>query len=145
MPERRQPLRFVWQMDGEGRFTMESEDFIRLTGPRTAEALGQPWSEIAQRLGIDPNGQVAQAIASRDTWSGITIDWPVDGTDERMAVELSGLPVFDRERNFGGYRGFGVCRDARRISIAASLRHQPARAAQTSPLKSRRSKSNARC
>jgi PAS domain S-box-containing protein len=120
--ERRTPLRFVWQMDAENRFSLESEDFIRLAGPRTAEALGQPWAEIIRRLGIDPNGQVAQAVATRDTWSGITIDWPVDGTDETLTVELSGLPVFDRERHFGGYRGFGVCRDARRISMAASLR-----------------------
>jgi PAS domain S-box-containing protein len=124
LPERRQPLRFVWQMDGETRFTLESEDFIRLTGSRTADALGQPWAEIVNRLGIDPKGEVAQAVASRDTWSGITIDWPVDGTEERLAVELSGLPVFDRERNFGGYRGFGVCRDPRRNSIAASLNQQ---------------------
>ena len=114
IPERRQPLRFVWQMDAQGRFTIDSEDFIRLAGQRTAEALGQPWSEIAGRLDIDPNGQITEAVASRDTWSGITIDWPVDGADERLAVELSGLPVFDRERHFGGYRGFGVCRDARR-------------------------------
>jgi PAS domain S-box-containing protein len=125
IPERRQPLRFVWQMDADGHFTVESEDFIRLAGPRTAEALGQPWNEIAARLGIDPKGEVGQAVASRDTWSGITIDWPVDGTDERLAVELSGLPVFDRERRFGGYRGFGVCRNARQIWLAVSTRHQP--------------------
>ena len=31
-------------------------------------------------------------MASRETWSGITVDWPVDGTAERLAVELSGLP-----------------------------------------------------
>jgi PAS domain S-box-containing protein len=123
MPERRQPLRFVWQMDASGRFTIESGDFVRLTGTRTAEVLGLHWSDIVRHLNVDPQGQVAQAIATRDTWSGITIDWPVDGTDERLAVELSGLPVFDRERAFGGYRGFGVCRDARRISLAVSLRH----------------------
>ena len=76
-------------------------------------------------LDIDPNGQITEAVASRDTWSGITIEWPVDGADERLAVELSGLPVFDRERHFGGYRGFGVCRDTRRISLAASLRQPP--------------------
>jgi PAS domain S-box-containing protein len=126
VPDRRQPLRFVWQMDAEGHFTIESGDFVRLTGPRTAEALGLAWNDIVRRLAIDPQGQVAQAIATRDTWSGITIDWPVDGTEERLAVELSGLPVFDRERAFGGYRGFGVCRDARRISLAVSLRHPAA-------------------
>ena len=35
---------------------------------------------------------------------------PVDG-GARLRVELSGLPMFDRARNFVGYRGFGVCRD----------------------------------
>jgi PAS domain S-box-containing protein len=123
LPERRHPLRFVWRMDAGGRFNIESGDFVRLTGQRTAEVLGRPWDEIAASLGLDPEGRVTQSLASRDTWSGITIEWPVDGTDERLAVELSGLPVFDRDRAFGGYRGFGVCRDARRISIAASLRY----------------------
>ena len=28
-----------------------------------------------------------------------------------MVVEMSGLPVFDRERQFKGFRGFGICRD----------------------------------
>ena len=125
MPERRHPLRFVWQMDAAGSFDIESGDFVRLAGPRTAQALGRPWSEFTRLLGLDPQGHVAQAVASQDTWSGITIDWPVDGTDEKLTVELSGLPVFDRNRVFGGYRGFGVCRDARKISLAAVLRHPP--------------------
>ncbi len=125
MPERRHPLRFVWQMDTAGNFDIESGDFVRLAGPRTAQALGRPWSEFARLLGLDPQGQVAQAVASQDTWSGITIDWPVDGTDEKLMVELSGLPVFDHNRVFGGYRGFGVCRNARKISLAAALRHPP--------------------
>ena len=114
--ERRQPLRFVWQMDDDSRFTLDSDEFKALIGPQTAAALGQPWNEIATALGLDPDGQVARAFASRDTWSGITVAFPVDGTDTRLAVELSGLPVFDRDRNFRGYRGFGVCRDVARIS-----------------------------
>jgi PAS domain S-box-containing protein len=125
LPERRHPLRFVWQMDAAGRFNIDSGDFTKLMGPRTAEVLGRPWNEIVAALGIDPQGQVAQALATRDTWSGITIPWPVDGTGESLAVDLSGLPIYDRERAFNGYRGFGVCRDARRVSIAASLRYAP--------------------
>src|SRR6185295_13472728 len=46
-----------------------------------------------------------------DTWSGITLNWPVDPSGETAPVELSGLPIFDRDRSFLGYRGFGVCRD----------------------------------
>ena len=36
--ERRHPLRFVWQMDEGGNFTLSSDEFIALTGARTAAA-----------------------------------------------------------------------------------------------------------
>jgi PAS domain S-box-containing protein len=107
---RRHPLRFMWQMDAEGRFALGSDEFTRLIGARTAANFGRLWSEIAEAFGLDPEGRVAKAVATRDTWSGIALDWPVDG-GERLRVELSGLPMFDRARNFVGYRGFGVCRD----------------------------------
>jgi PAS domain S-box-containing protein len=119
LEERRHPLRFVWQMDADGRFTVGNGEFISVVGARTAALLGQPWSDISNELGLDPHGAMAQAIASRDTWSGIEVPWPVDGSDERLSIELSGLPVFDRERRFGGYRGFGVCRDLVRLAALA--------------------------
>ena len=55
-----------------------------------------------------------KAIASRDTLSGVTLAWPSDITGEPVTIELSGLPIFDRDRQFLGYRGFGVCRDVAR-------------------------------
>ena len=109
--ERRHPLRFVWQMDADGRFVVGSDEFVELVGPRTTAAFGRLWSEIAAELQLDPENQIARAVATHETWSGIIISWPVDDGSERLPVELSGLPVFDRDRNFRGYRGFGVCRD----------------------------------
>jgi PAS domain S-box-containing protein len=120
--ERRQPLRFVWQMDDGGRFTTGSDEFKSVMGPQTAASIGKPWNDIATALGLDPEGQVARAIASRETWSGITIGFPVDGSDIRLPIEMSGLPVFDRDRNFLGYRGFGVCRDIARLNAIARAR-----------------------
>jgi PAS domain S-box-containing protein len=119
---RRNPLRFVWQMDGDGHFSLGSDEFTRLIGARTAAALGRLWGEIADELGLDPDGQVDRAVATRDTWAGVTLNWPVDGGG-RLPVDLSGLPIYDRERNFVGYRGFGVCRDLDRLSRLAWLRH----------------------
>ncbi|THD64229.1 MAG: PAS domain S-box protein [Bradyrhizobium sp.] len=107
---RRQPLRFTWQMDAEGRFSLGSDEFSHLIGERTAAGFGRLWSDIAEAFGLDPDGRVVKAIATRETWSGIILNWPVDG-GARLPVELSGLPVFDRARHFSGYRGFGVCRD----------------------------------
>jgi PAS domain S-box-containing protein len=118
---RRHPLRFMWQMDAEGRFLLGSDEFTRLIGARTAASLGRLWSEIAEVFGLDPEGRVAKAIATRDTWSGIALDWPVDG-GARLRVELSGLPMFDRARNFVGYRGFGVCRDLEGLARLDALR-----------------------
>ena len=120
--ERRHPLRFVWQMDTEGRFNLGSDEFTEVIGPKIAIALGRPWTDVAAELALDPEGQVERAVATRDTWSGITVSWPVDGTDERLKVELSGLPIYDRNRVFIGYRGFGVCRDVERINVLAQMR-----------------------
>ena len=111
----------MWQMDAEGRFLLGSDEFTRLIGARTAAGFGRLWSEIAEVFGLDPEGRVLKAVATRDTWSGIALDWPVDG-GARLRVELSGLPMFDRARNFVGYRGFGVCRDLEGLARLDALR-----------------------
>ncbi|QOZ31703.1 PAS domain-containing protein [Bradyrhizobium sp. CCBAU 53421] len=121
LPVRRHPLRFMWQMDHEARFSLGSDEFTRLIGLHTAAGFGRLWSDIAESFGLDPEGRVLKAFASHDTWSGITLHWPVDGGG-RLPVELSGLPVFDRSRNFAGYRGFGVCRDLDGLARLAALR-----------------------
>ncbi|WP_314951998.1 PAS domain-containing sensor histidine kinase [Bradyrhizobium cosmicum] len=118
---RQHPLRFLWQMDAEGRFVLLSDEFIGLIGPHTAAGFGRPWREIAEEFSLDPDGRVAQALESHDTWAGITVNWPADG-GERLAVELAGLPVYDRERNFAGFRGFGVCRDLDGLNRLDALR-----------------------
>lgn len=116
-PRARQlPFRFVWQMDAANRFTLGSNDFARLLGAKTAAVLNRGWAEIADTLKLDQDGRIASALTSRDTWSGIVVSWPVDDMAERLPVEMSGLPVFDKERQFAGYRGFGVCRDIERLA-----------------------------
>jgi PAS domain S-box-containing protein len=148
LAERRHPLRFVWHMDADGRFGVGSDEFIELAGSHTAAAFGRPWHEIADELKLDPSNQVARAVASRETWSGLVVSWPVDDSAEPLPIEMSGLPVFDRERRFRGYRGFGVCRDIGRINQLAQARRnhsigfslvaelpQPAEAAPIAPAK----------
>ena len=122
--ERRHPLRFVWQMDADGRFVVGSDEFTELMGPRTTAAFGRLWREIAAEFKLDPDNQVARAVATHETWSGVSVSWPVDEGGEPLPVELSGLPVFDREREFRGYRGFGVCRDIARINRLARARRE---------------------
>ncbi|WP_426411607.1 PAS domain-containing protein [Bradyrhizobium ganzhouense] len=118
---RQHPLRFLWQMDAQGRFVLATAEFIRLMGAHTAAGFGRPWREIADEFALDPDGRVAQALASHDTWAGITVNWPADG-GEHLPVELAGLPVYDRDRNFAGFKGFGVCRDLDGLNRLDALR-----------------------
>ncbi len=106
------PFRFVWETDADGLFTLASPEFADLLGPRTAAAIKGSWREIARILNLDPEAKIANALRARETFSGIVISWPADDTDERVAIEMSGLPVFDRDRQFKGFRGFGICRNA---------------------------------
>jgi PAS domain S-box-containing protein len=119
---RRHPLRFVWEIDADGRFTSESQEFAELIGPRVATALGERWDDLARILALDSD-EITRAIASRDTWSGIVVSWPVDGADDRVDFEMSGLPIYDRDRAFLGYRGFGVCRDLERLDVIERQRY----------------------
>src|SRR6202007_1860623 len=111
----------VWAMDEEGRFNIESEEFITLAGGPTAARLGRRWSEIAAALGLDPEARVAKAFATHDTWSGIALNWPVEDGGS-LAVELAGLPVYDRSQRFSGFRGFGVCRELDALAQLAAFR-----------------------
>jgi PAS domain S-box-containing protein len=116
------PLRFVWQTDADGQFSLATQEFPELLGPKTSAVLDRTWSEIAQTLKLDPQGQVAAAMAGQQTFSGIVLHWPLDDSDDQMVVEMSGLPVFDREREFKGFRGFGICRDRKRAAESPPLR-----------------------
>jgi PAS domain S-box-containing protein len=120
---RKLPLRFMWQMDAEGRFSLGSDEFTRLIGARTTAGFGRRWTAIAESFGLDPDGRVLTAVATRDTWTGITLNWPADGGG-RLPVELSGLPVHDGACNFAGYRGFGICRDLDALARLDALRRR---------------------
>lgn len=131
---RPQAYRFVWQMDAATHFTQGMENFARLLGPETASVLLRSWPDIAQTLNIDADGRVARALAARETWSGIVVEWPMDGSNERVAIEMSGLPTFDRDRRFTGFRGFGICRAGLR-DIDAVAAVPPPKPAEPAPAK----------
>jgi PAS domain S-box-containing protein len=121
---RRHPFRFVWQMDANARFTAGGDDFAKVVGPKVAAMLNHRWHDLAAALSLDTDGRITRSLASRETWSGIVVQWPVDDAGERVAVEMSGLPMFDRDRQFEGYRGFGIIRDVDRLAELERRRAQ---------------------
>ncbi|MEM1378426.1 MAG: ATP-binding protein [Pseudomonadota bacterium] len=106
------PIRFVWKTDRSGVFIDISEDFARAVGPESADIVGASFDDVAQRMQLDPDGEITASLKRRDTWSGKSVLWPVQGTDMRVPIDLAALPYYDRDRNFEGYRGFGIARMA---------------------------------
>jgi len=106
------PVRFVWKIDAEGRFSEISDEFAAAVGPRAAGISGERFSDVAARFDLDPDGKISDLLRRRDTWSGKTILWPVEGTNLVVPVDLAALPTYSRNREFDGFRGFGIVRIA---------------------------------
>jgi PAS domain S-box-containing protein len=103
-------VRFLWQTDEAGRFIAVTDALADVVGEGSAALTGLAWGEIAGALVIDPAGRISSSFARRETWSAETVHWRIAGTDRGVAVDLAGMPVFDRARQFVGFRGFGLCR-----------------------------------
>lgn len=116
----RAPSRFVWRTDSDDIFSSVSPELAAVVGGENAALAGLDWESAAAKIGITRSDEVARAIARRDTWSGVTVLWPIAGIGKAHPVDLAALPVFDRERRFQGYRGFGVFREAVALSAEAA-------------------------
>jgi hypothetical protein len=104
------PVRFVWRTDADGAFSAISPEFAAMAGKPAADVIGRRFKDVAASFGLDPSGEIAQLLERRDTWSGRTVRWPAAGL--RIPVDLAALPVYNRNREFEGFRGFGVARPA---------------------------------
>lgn len=104
------PVRFVWRTDEAGRFSAISPEFTAVVGEAAADVIGRRFKDVATTFGFDPSGEIAGLLERRDTWSGRSVAWPIAGSSLKVPVDLAALPVYDRNRNFEGFRGFGVAR-----------------------------------
>ncbi|MEM6460460.1 MAG: ATP-binding protein [Pseudomonadota bacterium] len=125
---KRRPTRFVWKIDADGCFQEVSKEFAATVGPNAADVLGRSFADVAQVFNLDPDDTINDLLHKRDTWSGKTVFWPVQGTDLRVPVDLAALPTYSRERAFDGFRGFGIVRagdaegDPEKIGLALTGR-----------------------
>ncbi len=117
----REPVRFVWQIDEAGRISSLSPEFAEVVGPHSADVIGRTFADVARVYGLDDSGEVERLLARRDTWSGRSILWPIEGTDRKAPVDLAALPIYSRDRRFEGFRGFGVVRPAEHVADPDAL------------------------
>jgi PAS domain S-box-containing protein len=110
--EKQRPAhRFLWSMDAATCFDAPATALVEAVGdaaPRAAESL----DALKVRTGLDESGRWAEAMAARQTFASLRVEWPRRPSQhlptEAIVVALSGAPIFDRERRFLGYRGFGI-------------------------------------
>jgi PAS domain S-box-containing protein len=102
-------LRFVWRLDGEGRFGAPDPALAEALGgeaPREGETL----AALCARLGLD--AVWSEGVAARRTFSRLRVLWPTPDGQGRVAW-LSGAPQFGAGRVYQGFRGFGVLTEER--------------------------------
>ncbi|MCB1462415.1 MAG: PAS domain S-box protein [Nitratireductor sp.] len=105
-----EPVRFAWIIDSDQVFRSVSPELAQTVGPNAADIIGRKWGEVAAVFGFDNTGEIRRQLERRDTWSGKSVLWPVQGTDLVVPIDLAALPAFDATRNFDGFRGFGIIR-----------------------------------
>ena len=99
--------RFLWTLDEEGRFGATHPALVAAVGAN-APRRGESVEALLRRTGLDGAAALARALGERQTFSGLTVEWPLSGVARRRMVALSAAPIFGRDREFLGYRGFGV-------------------------------------
>ncbi len=108
--ESSQTVRFAFTIDADGIFQSISPELSQSVGPNSADVEGRSWADVSTVFGFDRNGEIKNLLEKQDTWSGKTVLWPIQGTDLSVPIDLAALPVFDAERRFEGFRGFGIIR-----------------------------------
>jgi PAS domain S-box-containing protein len=99
--------RFLWALDEEGRFGMAHPVLAAAVGTNSPDR-GESLEAFFRRVGMDGGDELFCAVGERGTFSRVTLEWPLPGLDRRRLIALSAAPMFGRQREFLGYRGFGV-------------------------------------
>ena len=123
--------RFLWTLDEEGRFGALDPVLVAAVGAN-APQLGESLDAFRHRVGLDRGDELIRVLGERQTFSGVTLEWPVPGLDRRRPIALSAAPhVWPSARIFGlsrlwragrGDRGRRCARDVRTCAIVVNER-----------------------
>ena len=94
-------------LDEEGRFGAPHPVLVAAVGTNAPER-GESLEAFFRRVGMDGGDELARVVGEQETFSRVTLEWPLSGLDRRRLIALSAAPMFGRQREFLGYRGFGV-------------------------------------
>ncbi len=107
---RGETTRFLWQANAQAQITNLSPNFAQTVGPQSAAIIGKTWPDVLTALPQASTQPILGYFERRETWSGETLFWPVDGAAEEVGIDFAGQAIYDGARKFIGYRGFGLIR-----------------------------------
>jgi diguanylate cyclase (GGDEF)-like protein/PAS domain S-box-containing protein len=101
---------FQWEMDSDQKMTHLSVNVEPVLGVSNADVLGVPLSAIIERY-VDSEDMAQWSVLSvdmrsRQPFRDREFKW-LHRSGSKRVVRLSGVPVFDRDKQFTGYRGIG--------------------------------------
>jgi len=119
---------FTWEMDLNMCLVSVSQDFEALTGVAAKDVAQKNWRDLTLEFGLTGIETFEDLLTEQKPWQGQLI-WP--STEGDIGILLNGVPVFDIDGSFMGYRGIGVMRaheaDGGRDMPRASDKDKPAR------------------
>ena len=124
--------RFLWKTDAQGLFIDVTRALADIVGDAAADILGRSVDEASRAFGLDP--AFARAVASRRAWSGVEVEWPLEGGSGRAPTTLGALQLTDSARRFLGYQGYGVLHIDRARAAEPPAEAASAKARSVNPL-----------
>ncbi|MCA0422536.1 MAG: PAS domain S-box protein [Proteobacteria bacterium] len=122
------PIRFVFLTDHDGHFISLSPAFLAATGATGRQLIGQSLVDVVAGSGAEAAGQIARALLTRTSFSGLDFDWPPEGEVREAVVELSGNPQIGPDGTLIGYSGVGLFRRGTAVSVPQPAAEVPASA-----------------
>ncbi len=97
--------RFVWRTDADHHIIELGASLVEIAGG--ADLVGRGF--VQALAGGDAAGaaRLATCLARKESFRGVEIVWPSAGPSAGARIALAGTPVFDAQRRFMGFRGFG--------------------------------------
>lgn len=121
--------RFTWRTDSDHIFVHIDPALAAALGADAVDWLGRSFLDLAPAL--DASGDLAAALQSHATWSGLACLAPA-GDGLTAPTHFGGAAVFDAAGAFAGYRGFGIV-SAERVARAPAHEAEHAPVAEHAP------------
>ncbi len=96
---------WAWQVDPVGRYTYSNPKVFDLLGYTPQEVIGKtPFDFMPPRVAEDIRRYFEKIAEARKSFSGL-INVNLHKNGQAVVLETNGIPIFDQNNNFMGYRG----------------------------------------